>query len=215
MIEEVLVVQFCCVVFNYVFWCYDGGGIFIVIVVDVGVIKIFCLKLVVNVFGVWVDEVNVVFGCLIVYICLVKGVYFLICNVVFFECMVNCVFYFDDGIGCMVIVYLFDCMVLFGIIEIMVSDFFDDMIVVKEIFYLMWFIFSLFDDIEIGLQDVVFMMIGICLLQVGGVVDVNCVNCDYWIVEDCFDGGMFFVLLIGGKWMIFCVFGEQVVDWIF
>lgn len=215
MIEEALAVEPRCAALNHAAWRHDGKGTFTITVPDAGLSKTFRPKLVVNASGAWVDEVNAALGFTTSYIRPVKGAHLLIRNAALFERMANRAFYFDDGTGRMVIAYPLDRTVLLGTTEITVSDPSDDKIAAQEISYLTRSISSLFDDIEIGPQDVVFMTTGIRPLQAGGAADANRANRDHRIAEDRLDGGTPLVSLIGGKWTTFRAFGEQAADRIF
>ncbi len=129
--------------------------------------------------------------------------------------MANRAFYFDDGTGRMVIAYPLDRTVLLGTTEITVTDPSDDTIAAQEISYLTRSISSLFDDIEIGPKDIVFMTTGIRPLQAGGSADANRANRDHRLAEDRIERGIPLLSLIGGKWTTFRAFGERAADQIF
>jgi glycerol-3-phosphate dehydrogenase len=215
MIEEALAEQPGSAALNHAAWCHDGGGAFTITVADAGLSKTIRPKLVVNASGAWVDQVNAALACPTVYIRPVKGAHLLIRNDALFERMANRAYYFDDGTGRMVIAYPLDRTVLLGTTEITVKDPSDDTIASQEIAYLTRSISSLFDDIEIGLKDVVFMTTGIRPLQAGGAADANRANRDHRIAEDRLEGGTPLLSLIGGKWTTFRAFGEQAADRIF
>lgn len=215
MIEEALVLEPRCAALNHAAWRHDGGGTFTITVADAGVSKTIRPKLVVNSCGAWVDQVNAALGCSTGYIRPVKGAHVLIRNAALFARMANRAFYFDDGTGRMVIAYPLDHTVLLGTTEITVKDPSDDTIAAQEISYLTRSISSLFDDIEIGSKDVVFMTTGIRPLQAGGTADANRANRDHRIAEDRLEGGVPLLSLIGGKWTTFRAFGEQAADRIF
>ncbi|WP_092735040.1 glycerol-3-phosphate dehydrogenase C-terminal domain-containing protein [Agrobacterium fabrum] len=115
----------------------------------------------------------------------------------------------------MVIAYPLDRTVLLGTTEITVSDPSDNTIAEHEISYLARSISSLFEDIEIGSDDIVFMTTGIRPLQAGGSADANRANRDHRLAEDSISGDVPVLSLIGGKWTTFRAFGEQAADQIF
>lgn len=215
MIEEALTAEPRSAALNHAGWRYDGGGAFTITVGDTGLSRSVRPKLVVNAAGAWVDEVNAALGCSTRYIRAVKGAHLLIRNDALFERMANRAFYFDDGTGRMVIAYPLDHTVLLGTTEITVSDPSDDTIAAQEISYLTRSISSLFDDIEIGPEDIVFMTTGIRPLQAGGSADANRANRDHRLAEDRIEGGIPLLSLIGGKWTTFRAFGEQAANQIF
>ncbi len=215
MIEEALAANAGSAAINYAGWRHDGGGVFTITVGDAGLSTTICPKIVVNATGAWVDDVNAALGCSTRYIHPVKGAHLLIRNDALLERMGNRAFYFDDGTGRMVIAYPLDRTVLLGTTEITVSDPSDNTIAEHEISYLARSISSLFDDIEIGSKDIVFMTTGIRPLQAGGSSDANRANRDHRLAEDRINGDVPLLSLIGGKWTTFRAFGEQAADQIF
>ncbi|WP_296084823.1 glycerol-3-phosphate dehydrogenase/oxidase [uncultured Agrobacterium sp.] len=215
MIEEALAAHAGSAAINYAGWRHDGGGAFTITAGDAGLSTTVRPKIVVNATGAWVDDVNAALGCSTRYIRPVKGAHLLIRNDALFERMANRAFYFDDGTGRMVIAYPLDRTVLLGTTEITVSDPSDSTIAEQEISYLARSISSLFDDIEIGLKDIVFMTTGIRPLQAGGASDANRANRDHRLAEDRINGNVPILSLIGGKWTTFRAFGEQAADQIF
>ncbi|MCD2172772.1 glycerol-3-phosphate dehydrogenase/oxidase [Rhizobium sp. C4] len=215
MIEEALAAQPRSAALNHAAWHHDGSGGFTITVGDAGPSKTLRPKLVVNASGAWVDDVNAALGCSTRYIRPVKGAHLLIRNDALFERMANRAFYFDDGTGRMVIAYPLDHTVLLGTTEITVGDPSDDTIASQEISYLTRSISTLFDDIEIGPKDIVFMTTGIRPLQAGGATDANRANRDHRLAEDQLQSGTPLLSLIGGKWTTFRAFGEQAADRIF
>ncbi len=215
MIEEALEVHPGCAALNHASWQFDASGAFKVTAADADVSRTFRPKLVVNASGAWVDEVNALLGVETRYIRPVKGAHVLIRNDALFERMAGRAFYFDDGTGRMVISYPLDRTILLGTTEIAVANPSDDTIAEKEIAYLIRSMSSLFDDVEIAPQDVVFMTTGIRPLQAGGSADANRANRDHKIAEDKLPSDTPLVSLIGGKWTTFRAFGEQAADRIF
>lgn len=215
MIEEALAAHAGSAAINYAGWRHDGGGAFTITVGDAGLSTTICPKIVVNATGAWVDDVNAALGCSTRYIRPVKGAHLLIRNDALLERMGNRAFYFDDGTGRMVIAYPLDRTVLLGTTEITVSDPSDNTIAEHEISYLARSISSLFEDVEIGSDDIVFMTTGIRPLQAGGSADANRANRDHRLAEDSISGDVPVLSLIGGKWTTFRAFGEQTADQIF
>jgi len=198
---------------NHVSWSYAPDGQVTVTDPITGSAFRVRPKLIVNAAGAWVDAVNRSLGFETAYIRPVKGAHLLLRHDALFSRMAGKAFYFDDGMGRMVISYPLDGTVLLGTTEIQVNDPDDDTVEQSEIAYLLRAISQLFDDIEVNETHIVAVTTGIRPLQAGGRASANRANRDHLIVADrIVDNGIPVLSLIGGKWTTFRAFGEQAAD---
>lgn len=158
------------------------------------------VKVVVNVIGVWIDELCQFDNFEVKFcICLSQGVYVVLLKFFLFGYLVIMVLYIDDG--CIFFVILWLGMVVVGMMDMLIEEVGEEFVLFVEevdfIFeYVVWYLMK-----DLLCLDVFSVFVGICLfvVGVGDEDDMLKILCEYMIYVLLI--GLFIV--VGGKWMMY------------
>lgn len=197
---------------NHVLWSFDGTAFTAQDRFGTG-LHVLKPRLVINAGGAWIDRVNAGLGCSTHYVRGVKGAHLVLHNAALGRRMNNKAFYFDDGVGRMVIALPIGDNILLGTTEVETRNPDDGAISGQEIDYLINAINGLFSDITVDRQHIISMTTGIRPLRNVGCSSTTSAARDHALEENRIPGAnMPLLSLVGGKWTTFRAFSEQAAD---
>ncbi|MCP4141690.1 MAG: glycerol-3-phosphate dehydrogenase/oxidase [Chloroflexi bacterium] len=172
-------------------------------------------RLVINATGAWIDETNATLGLNARFIGGTKGSHLVLANPQLRAAIGNHEFFFENNDGRIVLIYPLHDKVLVGTSDLPIKNPDDALCTEKEVDYFLEMIKTVFPDILITRDQIVFRFSGVRPLEYSGAKTTGQISRDHTIqvLSGVWTGQNYPIYsLVGGKWTSFRAFAEQVTD---
>jgi len=172
-------------------------------------------RLLINATGAWIDETNATLGLNARFIGGTKGSHLILANAKLRTAIGDHEFFFENDDGRIVLIYPLHDKVLIGTSDLPIKHPDDALCTEEEVDYFLEMIETVFPDISVTRDQIVFRFSGVRPLEYSGAKTTGQISRDHTIqvLSGVWTGQNYPIYsLVGGKWTSFRAFAEEVTD---
>ena len=172
-------------------------------------------RILINAAGPWIDETNANLGLSARFIGGTKGSHLVLNNPQLRAAIGNHEFFFENDDGRIVLIYPLYDKVLVGTSDLPIDDPDDAICTEEEVDYFLEMIKTVFPDIFVAREQIVFRFSGVRPLEYSGAKTTGQISRDHTIqiLSGVWTGQSYPIYsMVGGKWTSFRAFAEQITD---